>query len=57
MTYIRKLEMFRRESRREGFKSTCQKIVKKRINFHPYKVSSVQELKPADYPRRVAYCN
>jgi hypothetical protein len=37
--------------------STCQKIMKKRINLHPYKVSLVQELKPADYPRRVAYCN
>jgi hypothetical protein len=31
--------------------------MKKRIHLHPYKVSLVQELKPADYPRRVAYCN
>ncbi|CAH1379173.1 unnamed protein product, partial [Tenebrio molitor] len=34
--------------------STCQKIVKKRLNLHPYKMSLFQELKPADYPRRVA---
>jgi hypothetical protein len=37
--------------------STCQKIVKKRLNLHPYKMSLFQELKPADYPRRVAYCS
>jgi hypothetical protein len=37
--------------------STCQKIVKKRLNLHPYKMSLLQELKPADYPRRVAYCS
>jgi hypothetical protein len=37
--------------------STCQKIMKKWMNLDPYEVSLVQELKPADYPRRVAYCN
>jgi hypothetical protein len=37
--------------------STCQKIVKKRLNLHPYKMSLFQELKPADYPCRVAYCS
>jgi hypothetical protein len=37
--------------------STCQKIVKKRLNLLPYKMSLFQELKPADYPRRVAYCS
>jgi hypothetical protein len=37
--------------------STCQKIVKKRLNLHPYKMSLFQELKPADYLRRVAYCS
>jgi hypothetical protein len=37
--------------------STCQKIVKKRLSLHPYKMSLFQELKPADYPRRVAYCS
>jgi hypothetical protein len=33
--------------------STCQK----RLNLHPYKMSLFQELKPADYPRHVAYCS
>ncbi|CAH1372866.1 unnamed protein product [Tenebrio molitor] len=37
--------------------STCQKIVKKILNLHHYKMSLFQELKPADYPRRVAYCS
>jgi hypothetical protein len=37
--------------------STCQKIVNKKLNLHPHKVSLVQELKPADYSRRVAYYN
>jgi hypothetical protein len=32
---------------------TCQKIVKQRLHMKPYKV---QQLKPADYPRHVAYC-
>jgi hypothetical protein len=36
---------------------TCQKIVKKRLNLHPYKMSLFQELKPADYPHHVAYCS
>jgi hypothetical protein len=29
----------------------------KRLNLHPYKMSLFQELKPADYPRHVAYCS
>ncbi|KAJ3661413.1 hypothetical protein Zmor_005808 [Zophobas morio] len=36
--------------------TTCQKVLKRTLHMHPYKVSSIHELKPADYPRRVAYC-
>ncbi|KAJ3649791.1 hypothetical protein Zmor_021512 [Zophobas morio] len=37
--------------------STCQKVVKKKLHMHPYKISLVQELQPADFPRRVQYCH
>ena len=37
--------------------STCQKIVKEKLHMHPYKISLVQELQPADFPRRVQYCH
>jgi hypothetical protein len=30
-------------------RSTCHKIIKNRIQLHPYKISVVQELQPADY--------
>lgn len=36
--------------------STCQKVLKARLHMKPYKITSVHQLKPADYPRRVAYC-
>ncbi|KAJ3651960.1 hypothetical protein Zmor_017964 [Zophobas morio] len=36
--------------------STCQKIVKEKLHMHPYTISLVQELQPADFPRRVQYC-
>ncbi|KAJ3651965.1 hypothetical protein Zmor_017969 [Zophobas morio] len=36
--------------------STCQKIVKEKLHVHPYKISLVQELQPADLRRRVRYC-
>jgi hypothetical protein len=29
--------------------STCHKIIKNRLQLHPYKISVVQELQPADY--------
>jgi hypothetical protein len=30
-------------------RSTCHKIIKNRLKPHPYKISVVQELQPADY--------
>ncbi|KAJ3652102.1 hypothetical protein Zmor_018098 [Zophobas morio] len=30
----------------------CQKIIKKKLHMHLYKISMVQELQPADFPRR-----
>lgn len=35
---------------------TCQKIVKKNLHMHPYKMQSHQAILPVDYPRRRAYC-
>src|SRR5579872_1536680 len=35
---------------------TCQTIVKKDLNMHPYKMQSYQALLPADHLRRLAYC-
>jgi hypothetical protein len=49
--------MLRLSAQSGGPLSTCQKIVNKKLNLHPHKVSLVQELKPADYSRRVAYYN
>lgn len=36
---------------------TCQKIMKKDLHCHPYKLQSAHELLPPDYARRVAYCH
>jgi hypothetical protein len=30
-------------------RNTCHKIIKNRVQLHPYKISVVQELQPADY--------
>jgi hypothetical protein len=30
-------------------RNTCHKIIKNRLQLHPYKISVVQELQPADY--------
>jgi hypothetical protein len=38
-------------------RSTCHKIIKNRLQLHPYKISVIQELQPADYQSRVEYCN
>lgn len=35
---------------------SAQRVVKKRLHFHPYKVSVVQELLPIDYGKRLHYC-
>ena len=47
----------KRLSQEIGFSyGTCQTIVKKDLNMHPYKMQSYQALLPADHPRRLAYC-
>jgi hypothetical protein len=38
-------------------RSTCHKIVKKNLHFHPYKITIVQELLPTDLESRINYCN
>lgn len=35
---------------------TCQKILKKDLHLYPYKMQVYQELLPADYNRRLLYC-
>ncbi|KAJ3620702.1 hypothetical protein MTP99_004629 [Tenebrio molitor] len=37
--------------------STCQKIVRKNLNLYPYKITTLQELRPGDSERRLEYCN
>jgi hypothetical protein len=37
--------------------STCQKIVRKNLNLYPYKITTLQELRPDDSERRLEYCN
>jgi hypothetical protein len=37
--------------------STCQKIVRKNLNFYPYKITTLQELRPDDSESRLEYCN
>jgi hypothetical protein len=32
-------------------------VLKKRLRYHPYKMSILQSLTPPDYPRRVLFCN
>jgi hypothetical protein len=36
---------------------TCQKFVRKNLNFYPYKITTLQELQPGDSERRLEYCN
>ena len=38
-------------------KSSFHNIVKKVLQWHPYKIHVVQELKPADYERRLRFCH
>jgi hypothetical protein len=38
-------------------RSTCHKIVKKNLHFHPYKVTTVQELLPNEPESRINYFN
>lgn len=35
---------------------TCHKILRKDLQLYPYRVTTVQELLPADLPRRMQYC-
>jgi hypothetical protein len=37
--------------------STCQKIVRKNLNFYPYKITTLQELRPDDSESRLEYYN
>ena len=37
--------------------SIAQKALKNEFNLHPYKVTVVHELKPADFDKRVQYCD
>src|SRR5699024_11571821 len=37
--------------------TTCHTIVKKRLHMHLYKITTVQELSPVDFRRRMEYCN
>jgi hypothetical protein len=36
---------------------TCQKIVRKKLNFYSHKITSLQELRPGDSEKRLEYCN
>ena len=48
----------RRLSQQTGIsRTTCQVILKKDLKLTPYKISVVHQLKPADAPARIAYCN
>ena len=38
-------------------KSTFNRIVKKELNYHPYKIMTQQELSPENINRRLAFCN
>jgi hypothetical protein len=35
--------------------ATAHKAVREKLNFFPYKVTTVQELKPADHEKRIRY--
>nr|XP_008198792.1 PREDICTED: uncharacterized protein LOC103314449 [Tribolium castaneum] len=35
---------------------TCHKLLRKDLHVYPYRVQSVQELQPVDFPRRLQYC-
>jgi hypothetical protein len=37
--------------------STCQKFVRKNLNFYPYTITTLQELQPGDSESRLEYCN
>jgi hypothetical protein len=37
--------------------STCQKIVRKNLNFYPHKITTLQELRPGDSERHLEHCN
>jgi hypothetical protein len=37
--------------------STCQKIVRKNLNFYSHKITTLQELPPGDSERRLEYCH
>jgi hypothetical protein len=36
--------------------ATAHKAVREKLNLFPYKVTAVQELKPADHEKRFRYC-
>jgi hypothetical protein len=36
--------------------ATAHKTVREKLNLFPYKVTAVQELKPADHEKRIRYC-
>jgi hypothetical protein len=36
--------------------ATAHKTVREKLNPFPYKVTAVQELKPADHEKRIRYC-
>lgn len=37
--------------------TSAQRAVKRKLHFHPYKISTVQELLPLDHNRRLEYCH
>lgn len=37
-------------------RSTCHKAVRRELHYHPYKVSVVQQILPADHEKRVNFC-
>jgi hypothetical protein len=37
--------------------STCQKIVRKNLNFYSHKITTLQELRPGDSERCLEYYN
>ena len=36
---------------------SVRNALKKSLHYHPYKINVIQELKPADYAKRLNYCN
>jgi hypothetical protein len=44
-------------AREEGIRlATAHKVVQKQLKLFPYKVTTVQDLRPADHEKRICYC-